>query len=446
MGFAYNAAAHTVLRGGYGIFYLPYVGEASGTASGINGFSSDTPWVSSLDGLTPVGTLSNPFPNGLSVPTAPGSGLLTNLGQIIGATSRDGAIDRTSRVGYAQQWDLNIQREIGRQIVVEAAYNGSKGTKLPDGPNGFQLDQLTPDQMKLGTQLQQLVANPFFGHINTGTLAQPTVTLGQLLRPYPQFLGVLDFRPSAASSTYHAFQARVEKRFSAGLSLLVAYTNAKLIDDASQAVNFLGPSPDHQNVYDRRADRSISAQDISQRLVFSYTYELPFGRGKALGSGMNRWVDAFLGGWQINGITTFSTGVPLALTNAQNNSGSFSAVQRPNMTGDSALNSDRPIQTRLAQWFNTAVFSQSAPFTFGNTPRVLSNVRSNGIRNFDFSLFKQFRVRERWRTELHGEFFNLFNTPQFAQPGLVFGTTSFGVVSAQANTPRQVQLGLKLYF
>lgn len=444
IGFAYSATTKTVIRGGYGIFYLPYTGEASGTASGINGFSADTTWVSSLDGLTPVGSLANPFPNGLVSVTAPGSGLLTNVGQNIGATPRDGAIDRTARVSYAQQWNLNVQREVGRQLVVEAAYSGSKGTKLVDGPTGYQLDQLTLDQMKLGTQLQQLVPNPFYGQIASGTLAQPTVTRGQLLRPYPQFLGVVNLRPNSAGSIYHAFQARVEKRFSAGFSLLAAYTNSKLIDDSSQPVT--GPTTTHQNVYDRRADRSVSAQDISQRLVVSYTYELPVGRGKHLASALPAWADAVVGGWQINGITTYAAGPPLAITNSQNNSGSFSGAQRPNMKGDANLEGGRSTQDRLAQWFNTSVFSQPPAFTFGNTPRVLSNVRTDRTRNWDFSLFKEFRYRERWRAELRGELFNLRNRPQFAAPGTAFGNSTFGVVSGQASPPRQVQVALKLYF
>lgn len=195
--------------------------------------------------------------------TAPGSGLLTNIGQNIGATARDGAIDRGARVGYMQQWDVNIQRQITSTLVLEVAYTGSKGTKLPDSTGGVQLDQLTGAQLQAGTALQQLVANPFYGYVSTGVLSQSTVTEGQLLRPYPQFVGVEDYRPDLSSSIYHAAEARLEKRLSFGLTLLVAFTGAKLIDDSSGSL--IDGSPAHQNSYNLRLDRSVSAQDVSRR-------------------------------------------------------------------------------------------------------------------------------------------------------------------------------------
>jgi hypothetical protein len=312
---------------------------------------------------------------------------------------------------------------------------------------GRWVNQLTPDQLQLGNQLLQLVPNPFQPYVQTGPLSQATVTRAQLLRPYPQFLNLYDFRPAMGSSIYHAFQARFEKRYSAGLTLLAAFTGGKLIEDTSQTVAFLGPAPTHQNVYDRRASRSVASQDVSRRFVFSYVYDLPFGRGKRYGSALPPVVDAFVGNWQMNGILTFSTGIPLAITNAQNNSQSFSAVQRPNVNGKSpSLAGDRSTTDRLAQWFDTSVFSQPAPFTFGNLGRVLPNVRADGIRNWDFSVFKNFPVHEAIRLELRGEFFNFTNSVTFAAPGQVFGNAQFGVVSAQANSPRQVQLGLKLYY
>lgn len=445
-GFAYSVNDETVVRGGYGIFFLPYIGAASGWASGINGFLSFTQQVSSLDGLRPADLMSNPFPLELERPAAPGAGLLTNIGQDFGASGRDGAIDRGARVGYSQQWNLNIQRQLPGSIAVEAAYVGNKGTKLVDGPLGHQINQLTAEQLGMGTELQRLVTNPFAGSVATGALSRPTVTLGQLLRPYPQFLGVFNFRPASGSSIYHAFQARVDKRFSNGLTLLMSFTGGKLIEDTSQTVGFLGPAPTHQDVYNRRASRSLASQDVSRRLVLSYVYDLPFGRGKAFGSNVPKAVDWVVGSWQINGILTFSAGVPLAISNAQNNSQSFSATQRPNINGSAKLSDDRSTSEKLARWFDTSVFSQPAAFTFGSLGRVMPDVRRDGIRTWDFSVFKNFPIREAVRLEFRAEFFNLTNTPNFAGPGEVFGNAQFGVVNAQANSPRQVQLGLKLYF
>jgi hypothetical protein len=446
-GFAYSLNPKTVLRGGYGIFYLPYIGAASGWASGVNGFLSFTPMFTSSDGLHPADTLSNPFPKGLQLPTAPGTGLLTNYGQDFGASGRDGAIDRSARVGYSQQWNFNLQRELPGKFSIETAYVGNKGTKLTDGPLGPQLNQLTTDQLQLGNQLLQLVPNPFLGYIQTGSLAQPTITRAQLYRPYSQYLNLYDFRPALGASNYHAVQARLEKRFSQGLTLLAAFTGGKLIEDTSQTVGFLGPAPTHQDVYNRRASRSVASQDISRRLVLSYVYDLPFGHGRTFASHLAKPIDLILGGWQINGIVTLATGVPLAIVNAQNNSQSFSAVQRPNVNGkDPNLDSGRSLDQRLAQWFDTTVFSQPAPFTFGNAPRVLPNVRADGVHGWDSSFFKTFPIHEAIRLEFRAEMFNFTNTPVFAAPGQNYGNAQFGVVSSQANSPRQIQFGLKLHY
>lgn len=446
-GFAYSVNEQTVVRGSYGIFYMPYIGAAAGWASGINGFLSSTAMTASTNGLNPTDLLSNPFPRGLQQPTAPGSGLNTNLGQDFGASGRDGAIDRSARVGYSQQWNLNVQRQLPGRLALEAAYVGNKGTKLTDGPLGPQLNQLTPQQLSLGNQLLQTVPNPFQPYVRTGPLSQARVTQAQLLRPYPQFLSLYNFRPAMGSSIYHGFQARVEKRYSSGLTLLASLTTGKLIEDTSQTVGFLGSAPTHQDVYNRRASRSLASQDVSRRLVFSYVYDLPFGRGKSLGSTMPRALDAVIGHWQVNGILTLSTGVPLAIANAQNNSQAFSATQYPNVNGQSAaMAGGRGTDEKLARWFDTSVFSQPAPFTFGSGPRVLPDVRADGIRGMDFSVFKDIPIREAMRVQFRAEMFNVTNTPNFAPPGQAFGNPAFGVVNSQFNTPRQLQLGLKFYY
>jgi hypothetical protein len=436
IGLAYSLASKTVVRAGYGIFFPPYVGMA-GNSRGSEGFTTQTPWVTSLDGLRPENFLGNPFPNGLTLPTGSRLGLATNIGQ-----NHPDSIDRNViRSSYVQQWNLNIQRQLPASLVVEVAYVGNKGTKLTDG--GWQMNQLRPELLSMGTALQQLVANPFFGVITGGPLAARQTTRGQLLRQFPQYLNLTNFRPASSSSTYHAFQIRVQKDFSEGSSFLFSYTGGKLIDD-SVGVGAGGLEGAHQNAFDRRLDRSISPQDISSRLVFSYVYELPLGRGRGLGTAMPAWANAAFGGWQINGIATLATGVPLPIS-ALNNSNAFSDVQRPNISGDPTLPGGRPKSEQIGQWFNTRLFSQPAPFTFGSGPRTLPNVRAPGEANLDFSLFKHFPFGEARKLEFRAEFFNLTNTPNFGLPGLAFGSGNFGVIGAQVNPPRQVQLGLKLY-
>ena len=140
-----------------------------------------------------------------------------------------------------------------------------------------------------------------------------------------------------------------------------------------------------------------------------------------------------------------STGIPLPIT-APNTSGSYSTVERPNVNGDAQLSGDRSTTAKLAQWFNTGVFAQPAPFTFGSGSRTLPDVRAAGVHQMDFSMFKEFRFTEHRWLQFRAEFFNVTNTPNFGNPGLTFGTGTFGVISSQLNTPRQIQFGLKLYF
>ena len=443
-GLAYALTSKTVIRSGYSLYYEPYTGRAVSTGAGFTGFSAITTWVSSLDGITPLNPLNNPFPSGLNQPLGASQGLLTSVGESLGATARDGAFDRRALTGYIQQWNFGLERALPGSIVVSAAYTGSKGTKLIDG-GGWDENQLSPSNLALGNALLERVPNPFFGLIDTGPLAATTTTRGQLLRAYPHFTNLLNFRPQAAGSNYHAFQIEVNKRFSRGMQFLVAYTNGKLIDDSSNVFEGFGAGR-HQNTFDRKSDRAVSLTDVSQRLVLSYVVDLPFGKSRAIGAGWNKASDLVLGGWQFNGITTLQSGFPVPVANQSDNSFSFGIVQRPNLNGDPKLGADRPTSEKLLRWFNTAAFSQPAAFSFGSAPRVLPNVRNDGTANFDLSLFKNLRLTETGTLQFRAEFFNAFNTPDFGLPASNFGAANFGQVTAQQNTPRQIQFGLKLLF
>ncbi|HEY3131359.1 MAG TPA: carboxypeptidase regulatory-like domain-containing protein, partial [Acidobacteriota bacterium] len=349
---------------------------------------------------------------------------------------------------YIQQWNLNVQRELPGDMVFEIAYLGSKGTRLIWGESGVVLNQLPPEFQKLGTSLQDLVPNPFFGIITnpTSTLSRSMVTRGQLLRPFPQYTGVSAFRKPFGFSTYHALTLRVDKRFANGISFLGSYTKSKLIDDVSTTVNFLGQASSQQNAYDRRAERAVSTQDVAQRLVISYVYELPIGRGKPF---LNNFSSAnwLASGWQINGISTFQSGIPLVIVSGQNNAGIFSPGQRlNNLTGRSARITGGKTSDRIAQWFDTSVFTFAPAFTFGNAPRTLPDARNPGTRLFDISIFKNNYLREgKFNAQFRAEFFNAFNTTQFNGPGTNRPSGDFGVISG-ASGPRQIQLALKLMF
>jgi hypothetical protein len=293
------------------------------------------------------------------------------------------------------------------------------------------------------------VPNPFYGISeipSNSVLSRPTVQLGQLLRPYPEFTSLRSWDRNGANSEYHGLTARVEKRFSHGLTLLGSYTASKLMDDYSGIPGWQGAAPATDRTrYDTHREWSLSEEDVSQRLVISYTYELPFGRGKHwlnTGGPLN-W---FLGGWQVAGIHTFSTGIPIQVLGGTPYHSFGAGTQRPNSTGVSAAKSGRA-QDRLNAWFDTSQFTNPAPFTLGNVGRVLPDVRTDGLNQWDFSITKEFPlIGERTRLEYQAFARNLTNTPDFAHPERNFSSPDFGRVTATAISARQVQMELRVRF
>lgn len=435
-GFAYQVNDRTVVRGGFGIFYAAGSIGAGGFNIASQGFAPSTPYVSSLDGLRPIGTLSNPFPDGFASAAGSSQGLMSQVGLSI-----DRLYDRMAPLPYNSQWNFTLQRE-ALGVAWQAAYAGSRGIHLGDGA-GFAINQLSSDALALGTGLQQLVDNPFYGFINEPSVLQnPRVTRGQLLRPYPQFLDLTVFNPAAGASTYHGFSVKAERRFANGLGFLSSWTTSKNISDAPATI---GPGVGHQNTYDRRADRSLVEEDISQRFVGSVSYELPFGKGKTIGNSWNRGADLVLGGWQVNGIFTKQAGYPLAIATSPNTMNALGGRQRPNSTGISAATSGR-VQDLLNGYINADAFSAPAPFTYGNVSRTLPDVRGPGLTNLDFSLFKTFSLTEALRMQLRAEAFNVSNSPMFALPNQNFGVAAFGAITSTSNNPRQLQFALRMFF
>ncbi len=448
-GFAYKINQQTVFRGAYGLMYSPSVLQAAGTSgsSGTQGFRGSTGMIVSTDNTNILANLSNPFPNGFNLPLGPAGGPATELGLGIGESFFNDWVNPV-----VQQWNGNLQRELRGGWVVEAAYLGSKGQHLPDGESSMQYNQLPASYFALGNQLlannANLVSNPFFGVITNpnSTLARSTVQYSQLLRPFPQYTSVGAFRKPQGNSLYHSFTLRVEKRLSRGLNVLVALTTGKLIDDVSQQVSFLGAAGLKQDFYNRAGERSVSSQDVSQRLVISAQYDLPFGKGKQYLSSMPTALDWAIGGWQVNAIVTYQGGTPLAIGNGGNFSNVYSVGQRPNSNGKNPLITGS-VDSRIAKYFDTSVFSQAGNFTFGNVGRFLPNVRGLGTNNVDFSLFKNLKFTERFTAQLRGEAFNIANHPVWNNPGTtVNDLANFGIITQKGGQRRQVQVALKLLF
>jgi hypothetical protein len=450
-GFAYRINDKTVFRGAYGLMYAGSVLQAAGTSgsSGTEGFQSSTNETISNDGgRTFASSLSNPFPAGFNFPlgAAPSavSGPSTNLGLGVGES-----IFNDWQNPIIQQWNGTLQRQVKGGILLEAGYLGSKGQHLIDGESSMAMNQLPASYFSLGNQLlgTNQVSNPFFGIITnpTSSLAQPTVSYAQLLKPFPQYTSVSPFRKPQANSLYHSFTLRAEKRFSHGLNLLLSYTGGKLIDDASQVVTFLGAAGTKQDYYNRKAERSVSAQDVSRQLVISFNYDLPAGKGRMFLTHMPAPLEWLIGGWQGNGIYTYRTGIPLQISNGVNQTNLGSPGQRPNNNGNSAKLSG-PVESRLNEYFDTSVFSQAGIFTFGNTSRTSPDLRAPALHNIDFSIFKNFALRERATLRYQAEFYNGTNTPLWSAPGTTVNAVSgFGVITS-ASSQRVCQMALKLMF
>jgi hypothetical protein len=424
-GFAYQAASKLVIRGGYGIIYTPLKGAGPSST----GFSSSTSMVTSLDnGLTPYNTLSDPFPSGTVKPTGSSLGALTGIGQSVSGQLPD------ANIGYSQQWNLTTQYSPIANWLVEVAYLGNKGTHLLS-PN-INLDQLNPAYLSLGNALNQTVPNPFLGLAPAGTaLSTPTITRQQSLLPYPQFTGVTGGYGNLGGSIFHAGSIKVERRFSRGISFSGSYTYAKLIDALTLSTGGRTNATADGSVvnwYNLRAERSESVNSIRHRFIGTVLWYIPvFNKSKGL-------ANRLLGGWQLNVIPTIESGRPIALT-------ASGIAGRPNVVSGQTPGLANPT---IAQWFNTAAYSIPAPFTFGNSSRTIPGVLSDGIVNFDSSLFKEFKLYERYSLQFRAEAFNVFNTVTFDTPGRAVGTGSFGAVSAEAPNPgpRKMQLGLRFNF
>ena len=430
IGIAYQLRPGTVIRAGGGIFYTtaPYGANNYGTAP----FRASTPWVTSIDGVTPTDLLRNPFPNGVLQPEGSTNGLDAARGQGVGAP-----VPSTLTTPYNSQWNFSVAQDFGQGTVLEVAYAGNKGTNLP---LGWQMDQLQTSLIRPDAGLLDAVPNPFFGLIQVGTMSTRTVQRGQLLTPYPQYPGVSFAAASGGNSNFHSLQVSFKKRFSANGSAVVAYTWSKLISDGGDNA---WDSSGFRDFNCRACDRSISPYDYRHRLVTSYTYELPFGKGKQFGGKWNGFLNTLLGQWQVNGIFTLNSGTPLQMNTTGNTSFSFGGGQRPDSTGQNAA-LDNPT---LEKWFDTSAFRLPAQYTFGNVGRMHPSLRSDFIENLDLSVFKRFNLHtERASLELRGESFNMTNHPIFGAPNTTVGNAQFGRVTGTANPPRQTQIALKLLF
>jgi hypothetical protein len=438
IGFAYDITgkARTILRGAYGILYTPTAGVNFLPSS--NGFSNTSTYL-------PQGNNAN-FPSFQLQDGPPFISL--PLGAALGPNAFLGSTasfeESVKPVPYSQQWNIGLQRQLFGWVL-EADYAGNRGIHLP--AVAYDYNARDPKYLSLGLQLQNQVPNPLSGQV-PGALGSPTVALSQTLLPYPQYSTISVLVPRLGASTYHSLQLRAERRFSSGLTLLVSYTDAKLISDSQVSpIAFLSPSDTglglgYQNgKYSRRVERAVDPTDIAQRFVASFVYEIPVGRGKRLALD-NRVLNGFLGGWSASGVFTTQSGQPLTIRGANN-----FVADRPNSTGRSTAISN-PTRDR---WFDTTAFVNPPVFTFGNVGRTLPDVRAPGLTDMDFALLKTTRLHESLAVQFRAEAFNLANTTNLGLPNVTFvpglngqnASATFGTITT-AYDARSLQFGLKV--
>lgn len=435
VGLAYRLTSKTVIRAAGAIFYAPTNTINPGTSDWGNGM-----YVANDLSLGPPNPLPNTPPIGGSWSNPFAGGLLTPDRSTTFAGQNVRTFIRRYNLPYVSNWTFNIQRMLTPTMVVQAGYVGSKTTHASQNR---QYNQNNPSELSLGPQLLQTVANPYFGKILTGSLSYPTIQLRQLLRPFPQYLDVFIARDGYGDANYEAFQLQINKQFSHGVSFTVGYTNSKSIINNFESST--GQRGTEDALYAPNFSRGLEPNDISQRLILSYSWELPFGAGRAhLSKGL---LSQIVGRWQLSGITAIQRGIPLAIL-AQDTTNLYNfALQsgRPNRVKDPVLPSD---QQTMDRYFDTTAFAAAPAYTLPNGSVTEPRLRDPGRRNFDVSLSRNQEFRERYNLQFRAEFFNLSNTPQ-----LSLGTTSSVTLNApqfgkvlSGTSPRNVQLGLRMVF
>jgi hypothetical protein len=430
IGFAYRVASKTVLRGGYGMFF-GFLGQRRGDVI-QTGFSRNTNFIPTLDnGLSFIATLSNPFPNGLLQPLGAGQGYQTFVGQSITF------FDTNPLRPYMQRWQFNIQRELPGGYVFDIGYVGNRGTHIEIGqnlnvtPQQYLSRSLVRDNPTIN-YLSANLQNPFRGILPegaSGTFTGVNLSRERLLRLYPHFDAVNHSRFDGYS-WYHSLQMNLERRFARGYTIGLNYTFSKFM----QATETLQSD-------DPRPTEVISDLDRPHRLTVSGIWELPFGKGKPLASNVGGFANTLIGGWQLNGVYTFQSGAPINFGNIIFYGADIKALNLP------------PDQRSVQRWFNIdAGFERAAALQLDRNVRYFplrfGFLRAHNVNNYDLSVIKNNRIRERLNLQLRFEFLNALNHPLFPAPNTTPTSAAFGqaVASTQANYARRTQLQARFVF
>jgi hypothetical protein len=441
-GFAYQVTPKTVLRGGFGMYMIPF------GVDGVNqpGYSQTTNIVPTLNsGLGFVASLANPFPSGVVEPTGAAAGLSTYLGQSVSFTPLN------RQTGKVQRWQIGIQRELPGRWVVEASYAGTRGYDMvvPINLNTLPRQYLSTSPVRDTTVVNFLTAtipNPMAGLLGTTSLSGTTVARSQILLPFPQFSAVNSERYDG-STKYNGIEMRAQRRFRAGFTLNTSYGHSRLRESLSM-LNNTDASPENR----------VSGEDRPNRFQVNGIWEMPFGKGRKLGNSWNRVVDGFLGGWQLTGSYSIQSGRPISVGNVYFTGDPNSLVvhydknkvDSPSFDLSGFYFHDAAVQTNGVD--DQAKQRADQRIQLSNNirtlPTIFPNFRGDRVRGIDASLIKNLRVTERFRAQVRAEAINALNQVQFNNPGTSPSSASFGLTSAssQLNPPRTIQLGFKVAF
>ncbi len=461
LGIAYALNDRTVIRAGYGIFFTQAFYPNWNGGTNLDGFNADVSFSSTQGGLVPAFILSEGFPQNFTPPPFIDPGFRN------GRSTMYRPFDANTR-SYSQQWNLTIERQVGQDTLISLAYVANKGTRLPSQldpinalhPKYLSMGDALFDEFEPGQTELHGVPAPYEGWAQQLLDAGCGPSVAQALLPYPQYCGSLTgLNENHGSSTYHSFQAKVEKRFSRGFYLLAAYTVSKLITDTghvdpealtwNSVIGVISP-------YERKRNKALAYDDVPQVLNVTFIYELPFGRGKRYLSG-SRAADLALGGWSVAFIGRASSGLPLYFRSGFCNvPGQFRAGCIPASKGNIFTTSKDKFDPGGGQpLFNKSAFEPVDSFNFywGAGPRI-SNFRGYGYKNVDIAVYKDFHIREGMKFQIRGEFFNAFNLHSFAAAGewgdqaftTDLSSPDFGLWNGAVTAPRNIQLGARFEF
>ncbi len=492
LGMAYRITDNTVVRAGGGTFYVPSTARFPDGPTGnpVNNRTNNI--ATSVDNNRTFFTdMSNPFPTG--VDNYPGRD--ASFQQVLlGGTGNQFYRDEEGYPGRSEQFNVALQHQFPRDLSVEVAYIGLRGSHLPATLN---MNQLGLDHVNraandttvcsltgnviipqgqpgytssqrdtcYGAYLRQTVPNPFLGLIREGALSTATVQRNLLLNQFPHYTSAN--RPGYfGESSYNALQLRADKRFGAGGLVSANYTFSRNYGNVETVTGWLesgagNPAAGYQT-NDLENEFALSSFDVRHRLVFNYVLELPFGEGRRFGGGTSGVVGQLISGWTVSGVTTLQAGFPLAFTATPNLIGSGYNL-RPNVVPNCDKQVSGSAVDRLNRWFNTDCFTvpnagfvagdastdPSLRWDLGDAPRTDPDLRAHGVNNWNLSVSKTTRLGGRVNLMLRLEAFNLFDRVQFGPPNTQASTAAtsiFGQVTSQANQPRLMQVAFRLTF